>query len=106
MKTGSVENTALSPDEEDPQKRAGSRGSGGIWTTLSRDIGVYIRATLRHFEHKVRGKPKTGPLIPCERRLPRMEISVFQELTFRARFGYRDYGRPFEHFLVTLPCFD
>ena len=25
---------------------------------------------------------KTGPIIPCERRLAEMEISVFQELTF------------------------
>ena len=39
-------------------------------------------ATLRHFDSKLRPKPKTGPLIPCERRLTEMEISEIQEVTF------------------------
>ena len=40
-----------------------------------------------HFDNKVRGMVKYGPLIPCERRMPRMEISEFQEVTSRTRFG-------------------
>ena len=47
-----------------------------------------------------------GPLIPCERRLPKLEISENQEVTSRRRFVNRDYGRPFRHFLVTLSGFD
>ena len=35
-----------------------------------------------------------------------MEILEFQEVTFEARFGYRDYGRPYLIILVTLRGFD
>ena len=74
--------------------------------TISRDIvGVHL-ATLRRFDIKVQGMVENGPLIPCQRRLAEMEISVFQELTSGARFGNRDYGRPFTYFSVTLPGFD
>ena len=60
--------------------------------------GVYIRSTLRHFDSKVCRGPKTGPLIPCERRLAEMEFSEFQEVTSWARFENRDYDRPFGEF--------
>ena len=88
------------------QKRAGSRDPWGYLVTTSRDIGVYTWSTLHHFDSKVDPTAKTGSLIPCERRLRKMEISIFQELTFEARFGNRDYGRPFRHILVTLRGFD
>ena len=52
-----------------------------IWVRPA-DRHVYIRATLRHFDNEHAGEPKTGPLIPCERRLSRMEIPEFQEVTF------------------------
>ena len=64
------------------------------------------RATLRHFDSKVGPPVKYGPLIPWIRRLAKTEISEFQELTFGARFGNRDYGRPYGRFLVTLHGFD
>ena len=67
---------------------------------------MYIRVTLRHFDNKVAGKAKTGPLIPWERRLAEMEIWEFEELTFGTRFGNRDYERPYRHILVTLSGFD
>ena len=79
---------------------------GVSWRPFRVTSVVYIRATLRHFERKVRPWVKMASLIPCERRLAKMEISLFQELTFGARFGNRDYGRPFTHFSVTLRCFD
>ena len=88
------------------QKRAGSRDIWGYLTTLSRDMSVYIQATLRHFDSKVGFIGKKGPLIPCERRLEKLEIPENQEATFGARFGNRDYGRPFQHILVTLRRFD
>ena len=61
--------------------------SGGIWRPLRVYMGVYIRATLRHFEHKVRSAVKTALLIPCERRLAETEIPEIQEATFGTRFG-------------------
>ena len=67
---------------------------------------VYILATLRHSDTKPQGMVNLGPLIPCERRLPEMEIQEFQEVTFRAGFGNRDYARPFQHISVTLGRFD
>ena len=79
---------------------------GGYLATLSRDIRVYIHATLRHFDSKVRPKGNLGPLIPCERRLAKTNFQEFQEVTSRARFENRDYGRPFTYFLVTLRRFD
>ena len=63
-------------------------------------------ATLRCFDRKVHGTALLGPLIPCERRLENMEISEFQEVNSRARFGNRDYDRPFDTFMVTLPGSD
>ena len=65
-----------------------------------------IRSTLRHFDTKVSRGPKIGPLIPCERRLARTEISEIQEVTFRGRFENRDYDRPYGHISVTLGRFD
>ena len=56
---------------------------------------VYILATLRRFDNKLSLGPKTGPLIPCERRLANIGIWEFQELTFGARFRNRDYDRPY-----------
>ena len=49
---------------------------------------------------------QNGPLIPCERRLAKVKFSENQEVTFEARFGYRDYERPYGYFLVTLGRFD
>ena len=48
----------------------------------------------------------SGPLIPCERRLAKTDFSEFQEVTFGALFGNRDYARPFGDFSVTLGRFD
>ena len=67
---------------------------------------VYILVTLRHFDTKPRSKVRTGPLIPCERRLLKTEISEFQELTFETRFENRDYDRPYGRKPVTLRGFD
>ena len=78
----------------------------GYLATLSRvTSGVHL-ATLRRFDHKLGSPVKTGPLIPWERRLREMEISEFQEVTFEAGFGNRDYDRPYSAFLVTLRGFD
>ena len=49
---------------------------------------------------------KMALIIPCERRLGQMEISEIQEVTFRGRFGNREYDRPYYTFLVTLSRFD
>ena len=67
---------------------------------------VYILATLRHFDIEHGLWVKTAPLIPCERRLAKIEISVFQEATFGIRFENRDYGRPYGTILVALRGFD
>ena len=80
--------------------------SGRPLRVTSGSTSVYIWATLRHFDSKVMGWVKIGPIIPCERRLANTEFSESQEVTFGARFGYRDYGRPFSYFSVTLCCFD
>ena len=58
------------------------------------------------FDNKVRWVVKMALIIPWERRLAKMEISESQEATFRTRFGYRDYDRPFQYILVTLYGFD
>ena len=82
---------------------------GDMWgylTTLSRVPARVHLATLRHFDNKPAGMVKNRPLIPCERRLVKMEILEFQEVTFDTRFVNRDYGRPFTHFSVTLRRFD
>ena len=78
---------------------------GYLATTSRARVGVHL-ATLRRFDHKVARQVKTGPLIPCERRLSKMEISEFQEVTFERRFGNRDYDRPYRHKMVTLRGFD
>ena len=75
---------------------------GGIWRTRG---GAHL-ATLRHFDNKCQGTVKYGPLIPCERRLRKMEIQENQEVTFGARFENRDYDRPYLTFMVTLRRFD
>ena len=67
---------------------------------------MYIRVTLRHFDHKVDLRRKMGPLIPWERRLAKLEFSEFQEVTFGTRFEIRDYDRPFRDFMATLHRFD
>ena len=66
---------------------------------------MYTLATLHHFDHNVRPMVKMASLIPCERRLAKMEIPEMQEVTFGARFGNREHGRPFRHILVTLRRF-
>ena len=68
--------------------------------------GVYILATLRHFDTFQPGTVGKGPLIPWERRLAKIEIWEFQEVNSEGRFGNRDYGRPYGHILVTLRRFD
>ena len=72
----------------------------------SRVQGCAHSATLHHFDSNVLGMVNNGPIIPCERRLAKTEISEIKELTFEARFGNRDYGRPHRHFSVTLRRFD
>ena len=92
--------------------RSGPPGAaccGGPWgylTTLSRTSTGAQLATLRHFDTKVPRRRGIGPLIPCERRLAETEIPENQEADFRARFGNRDYDRPFRVFMVTLRRFD
>ena len=78
----------------------------GYLTTLSRDQGCAHSATLRHFDHNVTCMVKYDPLIPCERRLAKLEIPEIQEVTFETRFEYRDYDRPFHAFSMTLGRFD
>ena len=110
LKTGSVENVrgslALSQMRSGSTEAACCVDPWGYLTTLSRVTPRAHLSTLRHFDIKPRHKVKTGPLIPCERRLRQMEISENQEPTFGTRFGNRDYGRPYTHFSVTLGCFD
>ena len=84
------------------QEAACCRCQGGIWTVP----GVYILATLRRFDYNPSSMVQNDPLIPCERRLAKMEIWEFQELTFGPVLGNRDYDRPFTHILVTHGRFD
>ena len=101
-----VENTVRMVPRAESDEESATVLPRGYLTTISRvTCGVHL-ATLRHFDTKVRGMVKTGPLIPWQRRLADMEISEFQEATFGTRFGYRDYDRPFTTFSVTLCCFD
>ena len=93
-------------DEERVTEAACLRDTWGYLTTVSRVTWCAHLATLCRFDRKVQGMVKTRPLIPCERRLGKMEIREFQEVTFWARFGNRDYGRPYAHILVTLCRFD
>ena len=101
--------TALSQMRSGPQEQtrsAGMRGPWGYLATLSRvPVRVHL-ATLRHFDSLPSSLVKIDPLIPWERRLPKMEILEFQEVISGAHFGNRDYGRPFRVFLVTLRRFD
>ena len=78
----------------------------GVLTTTSRVRGGAHLVTLRHSDNKLGSRVKMDPLIPCERRLAEMEIQEFQEVTFEARFGNRDYERPYGDILVTLRGFD
>ena len=78
----------------------------GYLTYTSRTTRGAHLATLHHFDNKHGSMVKYGPLIPCQRRLRKMEISEFQEVNSQARFGYRDYDRPFQDFKVTLRRFD
>ena len=67
---------------------------------------VCTLSTLRHFDSKHPRMVSLGPLIPWERRLPKMEIWEFQEVTFGPENGNRDYDRPFRQITVTLSRFD
>ena len=58
------------------------------------------------FDNKCGGRSKSGPLIPTQRRRAIMEISEIQELTLLTCFENREYGRPYAHFMATLPGFD
>ena len=58
------------------------------------------------FDTKVQGMVQNGPIIPCERRLRKTEISEFEEVNSETRFGNRDYERPYRHISVTLRGFD
>ena len=89
------------------QPEGGLGHAGGVHFACPGPVSrVYILSTLRHFDSKLGSRVKTGPLIPCERRLLEIEISENQEVTFEQRFGIRDYERPYAHFLVTLGRFD
>ena len=79
---------------------------GGIGDPFATVYPCAHLATLRHFDHKVMPWAKTGPLIPCERRLAIMEFPENQEVTFGGRFENGDYDRPYRHILVTLRGFD
>ena len=92
-----------------PQEQSGSAGMRGRWgylATLSRVLWCAHLATLRHFDTKLPAMVKIGPLIPCERRRAKTEISENQEVIFETRFEIRDYDRPFRTFSVTLRRFD
>ena len=80
--------------------------TGGIWRPLRVTTWCAHLATLRRFDSFHGQTVKKGPLIPCERRLWKLEISENQEVNYGGRFGNRDYGRPFRHILVTLRAFD
>ena len=61
-------------DEERAPGAACLRCPWGYLTTISRvPVRVHL-ATLRHFDSKVRYPGQNGPLIPCRRRLLKMEI--------------------------------
>ena len=93
-------------DEERCHRGSLLRDTVGVSDRTPRVTWCAHLATLRHFEHKVRVRPESDPLIPCERRLREMEIPEFQEVTFEARFGNREHDRPYGHFSVTLAGFD
>ena len=65
-------------------RRTSERSTAGRSEVLNT---VRTLSTLHHFDNKVDPRPKKGPLIPWERRLARMEIQEFQEVTFETRFG-------------------
>ena len=72
------------------QGQLAAHDCGGIWRPFRVMSRCAHLSTLRHFDTKLVPGSKTGPLIPCERRLGKMEISEIQEVTFDARFGNRD----------------
>ena len=79
---------------------------GGIATLSRHATHVCTWATLRHFDSKLTCMVNNGPLIPCERRLRKVEILENQEVTFGPGFGIRDYDRPFGHISLSLSGFD
>ena len=101
-----VENTALSQMRSVVTGAACCVTTWGYLATISRDIGGVHIGDTSSFDNKVCLTVKTGPLIPCERRLAKLEISENQEATFRAVLANRDYDRPFDTFWSTLRHFD
>ena len=82
-----VENTALSQMRSGSPRAACCGDPWGYLRTLRvPKPRVYTLSTLHHFDNKVRGTAKTGPLIPCERRPEKVEISENQEVTFETHF--------------------
>ena len=57
------------------------RDMAGVLTTTSRVRGGVHLVTLRRFDSKPLSMVSFDPLIPCERRLPEMEIWENQEVT-------------------------
>ena len=47
---------------------------------------VHNPVTLCRFDHKYPREPNLGPFIPCERRLPDIEILEFKVVTFGPGF--------------------
>ena len=69
------------------EERADSVGARGIQRAAPSDTRrVYIPVTLCRFDDKYSPKPKTGPFIPCERRLAILEIVEIQGRDFVAGF--------------------
>ena len=97
---------ALSQMRSDPQEQLAAGIVGVSDDPFACTWRCAHPVTLRHFDSKLGSMGQNGPIIPCERRLANMEIWENQELTFRGRFGNRDYGRPFRDILVTLCGFD
>ena len=67
----------------------------GIWRPFRVTTRCVHLATLRHFYSFHGLTAKMGPLIPCERRPAKSEISENQEVNSDGRFGNRDYDRPY-----------
>ena len=65
---------AESDEEPDHQEQLAAVVRWGYLTTTSRVQRHAQLATLRHFDNKHAREAKTGPLIPCERRLTKTEI--------------------------------
>ena len=80
--------TALNPDEELVTGASLSRVTSGgyLGDPFACTYGCAHLVTLRRFDSKHQPMGQNGPLIPCERRLAKMEIWEFQEVTSRGRF--------------------